>query len=178
MTRRSGLLRRFRRDQRGVAAVEFALIAPVMVLLYCGLVELCQAMISERKANHVASAVGDLVTQAETVSISDMSDIFSIGSTIMQPFPTTDLAMRVTSITAGSSGTIVVNWSRSSNWTGSSTPTIPAGMSLAVGDSLIVSEAKYKYTSIIKAVIPNALNYSEAFYLRPRRSDKVTCTDC
>ena len=59
---------RFRKDRRGVAAVEFALIAPAMVLLYCGLVELCQAVIAERKANHVASAIGDLVTQAETVS--------------------------------------------------------------------------------------------------------------
>ena len=172
--------RRFGKDRRGVAAVEFALIAPVMVLMYCGLVELCQAMIAERKANHVASAVGDLVAQAEGVTTSELSDIFSIGNTIMAPYATTTLKMRVSSVTADTNNTPKVDWSRGYGGLGAltagSTVTLP--MTLTSGESIVMSEAQYAYTSPMQYILPSALNYSEKFYLRPRRSDKVTCTGC
>ncbi len=174
------LFRRYRKDEGGVAAVEFALIAPVMVLMYFGLVELCQAMIAERKANHVASAVGDLVAQVDTLNASDVDDIFSIGNTIMSPFPVSTLQMRVTSLTANAQGTPLVDWSRGSGGltklAAGSTQTIP--LTLAAGDSIVMTEARYSYTSVVQMVLPNALNYSEIYYLRPRRSDKVTCTGC
>ncbi len=174
------LLRRYRKDRRGVAAVEFALIAPAMILLYCGLVELCQALIAERKTNHVASSVGDLVAQVDTVSTSDISDIFTIANTIMAPFPTGALQARVTSVTANASGTPKVDWSRGSGGFTAlavgATVTMPTAM--AAGDSMVMAESKYTYNSVLHYVLPNALNYSEVYYLRPRRSDKVTCTDC
>ena len=174
--------RKFIRDRRGVAAVEFALIAPAMILLYSGLVETCQAVIAARKANHVASAVGDLVSQAEVVSSSDVSDIFNIGQTIMSPYPTATLQMRVTSVTLNQQGTPKVDWSRGSGGLGAyskgATVTLPATLGLGANDSVVMAEAKYQYTSILQQVMPNALTFDEKFYLRPRRSDKVTCSDC
>ena len=175
-----GLWRKFKRDKRGVAAVEFALLAPVMILLYFGVVELCQAIISDRKANHVASAVGDLVAQSDTVSTSDLSDIFSIGATIMAPFPTSSLEMRVTSVTANGSGTPIVDWSVGyggfSAMSKGATATLP--MTLASGDSVIMAESQYQYTSVVQYVLPHALTYNNAYYLRPRRSAQVTCATC
>jgi Flp pilus assembly protein TadG len=173
------LFRRYGRDKRGAAAVEFALIAPAMVMMYAGLVEVCQAMIAERKANHVASAIGDLTTQAESVSTSDLSDIFSIGNTVMAPFNTGTLQMRLTSVTADSTGSPKVDWSRGSGMgamSAGASATLP--MTLAAGDSIVISESRYQYTSVVRYFIPNGLNYSEVYYLRPRRSDKVTCTGC
>jgi Flp pilus assembly protein TadG len=176
----SPIFRNLGKDRRGVAATEFALIAPVMILLYCGLAELTQAVIAERKANHVASAVGDLVTQANSVTATDLSDIFSVGSTIMSPFPAASLQMRLTSITADPNDTPRVDWSHSS---GSMTPyavgtpmTVP--ISLAVGESVVMSESNYQYVSVLQYLLPNALNYTERYYLRPRKSDTVTCTGC
>ncbi len=174
------LFRRFNRDRRGVAAVEFALIAPIMVLLYFGLAELCQAMIAERKANHVASAVGDVVAQFQSVTPSTLDDIFTIGNLVMSPFPTSTLQMRVTSITANASAVPKVDWSYGKGGfaalSAGSTVTIP--IALTAGDSVVMSESKYQFTSPVQIVVKNALNYSEVYYLRPRRSDQVTCTTC
>ncbi|MGZ6014695.1 MAG: TadE/TadG family type IV pilus assembly protein [Phenylobacterium sp.] len=172
------LLRKFRRDKRGAAAVEFALIAPAMVMMYAGLVEICQAMIAERKANHVASAIGDLTTQVESVSTTDLTDIFSIGNTVMAPFDTSSLQMRLTSVTADATGTPKLDWSRGSGGfaAAASAPSLP--MTLAAGDSIVIAESRYQYTSVMRYFIPAGLNYSEVYYLRPRRSDKVTCTGC
>jgi Flp pilus assembly protein TadG len=181
------LLKRFRRDERGVSAVEFALIAPFMILLYFGLVELCQALIAERKASHVASAVGDLVAQSESVTSAaggsgptSLVDIYSIGSSIMAPFDTSSLKIRVTSVTADANAVPRVDWSNGyggySALAKTSTVTLP--MTLSAGDSIVMSEAKYTYNSPIGYVLPKVQKFSEVFYLRPRRSDKVTCADC
>ncbi len=175
-----GLMRSFAKDSRGVAAIEFALIAPVMILLYCGVAELGQALVADAKTSHVASAVGDLVAQTDTVSTNDLSDIFSIGTTIMSPFPTATLQMRVTSVTANAAGKPLVDWSRGyggyTALAANSAVTVP--MALAAGDSLIMTQSQYQYTSVIRYILPHALTYNAAFYLRPRRSDKVTCTGC
>ncbi len=151
-----------------------------MILLYCGLVETCQAIIADRKTNHVASAIGDLVAQTESVSSSDLTDIFAIGATVMAPYATTTLQQRVTNVTANASGVPKVIWSKGSGGLGGLTAgaTVTLPMTLTAGDTVVMSEAKYQYTSVLKIVLPNALAFSEVYYLRPRRSDAVTCTDC
>ncbi len=60
---RTGLLKRLLQDRRGVSAIEFALIAPVMITIYFGLIEFSQGYMAERRAGHVASMVADLVAQ-------------------------------------------------------------------------------------------------------------------
>ncbi|MGZ8363502.1 MAG: TadE/TadG family type IV pilus assembly protein [Caulobacteraceae bacterium] len=174
-----GLFGRFGCDRKGMSAVEFALIAPLMMLLYAGLVELCQALIAERKSSHVASAVGDLVAQAEVVSTGDLSDIFDIGRTIISPYDTAPLKLRVTSVTADITNTPKVDWSRGSGLTAlTKGATVALPMTLTSGESVVMSEANYSYQSPMAYVIPKALNYKEVFYLRPRRTSAVTCTGC
>ncbi len=173
------ILKRFAKNSRGAAAIEFALLAPVMISTYFGLVEICEAQLSEHKANHVASAVGDLVTQADTVSVSDLTDIFSIGGSIMAPYTTSTLQMRVTSITENGSNQPIVDWSHGSGLAAiAAGSTLSTPLTLASGDSVVKSEVVYRYNSPLQYLLPNALTYSEVYYSRPRRSQQVSCTDC
>ena len=68
-------LKRLRRDERGVSAVEFALIAPVMILFYFGLAELTQVMIAERKTVRTASAIGDILAQTAEIKVTGAGGI-------------------------------------------------------------------------------------------------------
>lgn len=172
-------LRKLGRDRRGVSAVEFALIAPAMVASYFGMAEITQALLAERKAAHAASAIGDLVSQSSSVSSSDITDIFSIAATIMQPYSTTTLKMRVSSVTADSAGVAKVDWSSGSGLTaltsGSTVTDIPGGV-ISAGQSVVMSEVTYSYDSPVDMMMPNAVTFSRKFYLRPRKSDKVAKT--
>jgi Flp pilus assembly protein TadG len=172
-------LRKLGRDRRGVSAVEFALIAPAMVASYFGMAEITQALLAERKAAHAASAIGDLVSQSSSVSSSDITDIFSIASTIMSPYSTTTLKMRVSSVTADSGGVAKVDWSSGSGLTalstGSTVTGIPSGV-ISAGQSVVMSEVTYSYDSPVDMLMPNAVTFSRKFYLRPRKSDKVAKT--
>ena len=172
-------LRKLGRDRRGVSAVEFALIAPAMVASYFGMAEITQALLAERKAAHAASAIGDLVSQSSSVSSTDITDIFAIASTIMKPYATTTLKMRVSSVTADSGGVAKVDWSSGSGLTalttGSTVTGIPSGV-IAATQSVVMSEVTYTYDSPVDMLMPNAVTFSRKFYLRPRKSDKVAKT--
>lgn len=90
----------FVRAREGVAAVEFAVIFPFMLLLYLGATEITQTVMASRKATLVARSISDLVAQqpTPTINATDIANILTAGAAIMAPFPTTTLRMTVTSV--------------------------------------------------------------------------------
>lgn len=175
-----GFLTRLGRDRRGVSAVEFALLAPVMITFYFGLAEFCQGYMAQKRMGHSASMVADLVAQTDVVKSDELDDIFAVGALIMKPFPGTTLKLRVSSVTRDANGIAKVDWSRGGGLTArnpGSTVTVPDGM-IDKGESLIMSEATYDYASPVKYIMPAVTQFSNNFYLRPRRVEKVACSDC
>lgn len=184
---RPSLISRLRRDRRGATAVEFALIAPVMIAMYFGLAEYCQAMMADRKATHVASSIGDLVAQSSQVTVADMTDIFAVGQTLMAPFPASDLKMRITSVTVDANNVAKVDWGRNSGWssrTKGDTVTLPANSAdatkpfLGKGETAVMSEVTYSYDSPVDYFIKDKIVFTETFFLRPRKSASIICTGC
>lgn len=170
-------LARFWRDSRGVSAVEFAFIAPVLVLFYCGMAELTETMIAQRRLSHIASSIGDIVARDTQLTDARRTDVFQVGSVLMAPFATSGLRMCIVSISSNSSGADTVDWSEASN-----SPTncpsagtvmdIPTSVLPASG-SVIMSKASYDYDPPIKLISKNVFTFRRTFYLRPRLSDKV-----
>ncbi|OYX29350.1 MAG: hypothetical protein B7Y99_13315 [Caulobacterales bacterium 32-69-10] len=187
-------LEAWRRDRRGVSAVEFALIAPVLITTFMGLAELSQGMTVQRRVSHAASAVGDLVAQADKVTDTGIVGIFRAATVILSPFPTTPLKLRVTSVTRNAQGLSIVDWSETPagqatglaklangatvpNCGGATTTgCVPAGLLTATGDNVIMSEGQYTYEALVKYVIKNGLTFNEKFYLRARRGGAVQRT--
>jgi len=173
-------LKGFWRDRRGVSAVEFALIAPVLVIFYCGMAELTQSMMAQRRLSNIASSIGDLVAQSAQLNDARRDDIFTIGNTIMAPFPTTTLRMCLVSITSDATGKDTVAWSENHNNHANcpaedavlGSTVIPVGV-LPASQSVIMAKASYGYTSPIKFILPSTLNFYRTFYLRPRKSETV-----
>jgi Flp pilus assembly protein TadG len=170
-------LGRFLRDREGLAAVEFAFVAPMLILAYFGVAELCGAMLAQRKTSHVASAIGDLTAQYSAPAASDVTNFFAAGQTIMTPSATTTLKMRISAVQENAAGTgAFVLWSCASNWVllAKNTPeTLPQANMIAAGQSVVMAEAQYTYTSPVAYVLPSAFTYSNVFYLRPRIVDPI-----
>ena len=176
---RRGLFRRLGSDERGVSAVEFALLAPVLIAFYFGMAEFCQGFMAQKRMGHVSAMVADLVAQEETVSRANIDDIFDIGGLIMKPFATSGLKQRVSSVTR-TSGVARVDWSRGDGLTAravNSTITLPTDL-IANGESIIVSEATYDYDSPVDYFMPGITRFSHIYYLRPRTVDKTLCSNC
>ncbi len=176
---RRGIFSRLGRDERGVSAVEFALLAPVLIAFYFGMAEFCQGFMAQKRMGHVSAMVADLVAQEGTVATANLDDIFDIGSLIMKPFSTAALQQRVSSVTR-TAGIARVDWSRGDGMAAlavNSTITLPTDL-IADGESVIVSEATYDYDSPVDYFMPGITRFSHIYYLRPRTADKTLCSNC
>ena len=92
------LARRFGDDQSGLAALEFALILPIMVALYLGGVEIGDALTIKRKVTSVTSSLSDLVTQAKVIDDKDMNNIFDAAASIITPYDENKLRIKVSGV--------------------------------------------------------------------------------
>jgi Flp pilus assembly protein TadG len=176
---RRGLFSRLGRDERGVSAVEFAMLAPVLIGFYFGMAEFCQGFMAQKRMGHVSAMVADLVAQEETVTTTNLDDIFDIGGLIMKPFPMTQLNLRVSSVTR-TAGVDRVDWSRGDGMAAravNSTITLPDDL-IIDGQSIVVSEATYDYDSPVDYFMPGITRFSQTYYLRPRTVDKTLCSNC
>lgn len=172
--------RAFWRDRGGVVAVEFALIASMMLLFYCGLAELTEAMMAERRLSHVSSSIGDIVARDNQLTDARRDDVFQVGGVLMAPFPATKLHMCLYSVISDAQGRDTVDWVETHN-TPENCPAKDAVLGadaiapavLPANSSVIVSKASYDYESPIKLVMPNAIVFRRTVYLKPRLSEKV-----
>lgn len=181
---RRPLLSRLRRDRRGVSAIEFALIAPILILVYFGMAELSEAMMAQRRVSHATSALGDLTAQHDNQQMpmhdADVANVFAAATDILSPFPTAPLNLRLTSVVVQSDGSTKVDWSAVQ---GTALPqyaqgtviNLPSGLvtTTTPGDSVIMAESSYHYTSPVGYVLPGGLNFGETFYLKPRKTPNV-----
>ena len=166
------------KDERGVSAVEFAMLLPLMLSLYLGAVEVSQGIGADRKVTLTARTVGDLVSQAQSVNNNDMTNSLNAASAVMAPYPIGNLKVVVSSVKIDAQGNATVEWSDTLNGTvraTGSTVTLPTA--LAVPNTwLIWSEVQYTYTPVIGHVVTGPLTLKDQIYMRPRLSDSVKRT--
>src|ERR1700687_5067800 len=89
---------RLLRDPRGVSAVEFAFVFPVMVLLFLGGTAMTQGVVLKRKTTLVTRTVGDLVSHYTQIVDTDMTAIMSGATAVIQPYSVTPLALIVSRV--------------------------------------------------------------------------------
>ena len=181
-------------NQDGTAAVEFAMLMPIMITLFFGVVESSLALICRSDVSLMASTAGDLISQANATSTADISNVYSAAGTVLYPYydpAKTDPAdpgskkptIRITSVIDDGSGaasgdhlTGKVAWTCTQAGSGD-LPTAPT-----VGDtmhlpqplmtdkgSIVIAEIAYKYYSATTKVIGGPINFTNNFYAKPRR---------
>jgi Flp pilus assembly protein TadG len=164
--------RRLLRDKRGVAAVEFAIIVPVMLVLFFGVDEFSSVVAVDRKVTLMARTLSDLTSQNDSVSDTQLTNFFNASTAIMTPYPSAPVRSTITELYVDpATKQARVQWSKGAapRATGT-TVTIPDA--LKVGDTyLIFSEVTYRYVPTIGYVMAKAgINLSDATFTRPRQS--------
>ena len=175
-------------DTKAVAAVEFAIVVPFMLLLYVGGVELANGMAINVKVTATAHSVADMVSQNTQISAAQMQTILGASTAIIAPYPTTDskgkslITVTVSEIATDGSGNPTVQWSRSYDGTnfGPGRPTgkmtlpssLPASLtgSQNYNVSFILGEVSYAYTPNLGYAVSGTVALGDSYYLFPRCS--------
>lgn len=190
-------LHRILRDRRGVAAIEFAIIAPILLSLYFVTMEVSQGIEVNKKVGRAGSMIADLVTQQQKVTQSEVNAILRIGEAILQPYNRTRPTIIVTGVQMSDTATpeARVVWSRKIE-DGSFAAGTAAGQPADVPTQLkirntflIKVESRLGYAPVItwtagqKQALGllaafDGIPMNEVYYLRPRMSQTITCSDC
>jgi Flp pilus assembly protein TadG len=185
------------RDRRGVAAIEFAFIAPILLALYFVTMEVAQAIETNKKVGRIASMVADLITQQQSVSRTDVDAIMQIGAAIIQPYNRTTPSIFVTAIEISNEASpkAKVAWSRKLV-NGAASAAVAKGQPISVPEKLLIAgtflvrvEAQLDYRPVItytanqKAALGlsaafDNIDMGETYHLRPRMTTLILCGDC
>jgi Flp pilus assembly protein TadG len=160
--------RRAARDERGVSAVEFALIAPLMIMIYFGLVALSDGVAADRKVSLTAAALANLTAQVAAISSSDMQNILNASTSIIAPYDAANLKLAIACISIDKNKETTVMWSESRNPSGQTVnPTVPTDL-LVPNSQLVYAQASYTYAPVVGDAITGTLHLSDHMYMSPR----------
>jgi Flp pilus assembly protein TadG len=174
--------RRFLLSQRGVAAIEFAMIMPVLLILFLSSFDVGNAIIIYLKVRAATYELAAITNQYGTgttaqISTSTMSAITSASSQVMAPYSSTSTIVTISQIKATSASAATVSWSYSLNGTklsGSYTG-LPANMAKNSCNNtypcyFILSAVSYTYTPLFGHYMTGALTLSDTLLVTPRVS--------
>ncbi|HJR56002.1 MAG TPA: TadE/TadG family type IV pilus assembly protein [Rhizomicrobium sp.] len=180
-------LRRFRRDAEGLAAVEFALILPAMLIMLFGMFEVSNIVGCRARVAQLASTVADLIAQKSSLTEGDINSIYAAAGAILYPYNTDEPGIRITSVIwdstksandQGAKKAGKVAWSCSKNGGGlgpqhaeNSTWTFDHEL-LSVGSSVIMVEVDYSYDLPTK-VVTGPFPMKDSFHTKPRRVAQI-----
>lgn len=178
-------LRAGARNRDGLAATEFALILPVLTLIFFGMLETSDALMANRRVANASNALVDLVGQERRVTPEQLDEIFLGVARMLEPRNTSTLSMRLASVSQDpdDASRILVDWSRDNDGL---VPYAPGSEFTKLGDntvlmdgmSLVVAEMTYNHVSgLTNHVLGSPITLNRMAVRWPRRSMKVLlCT--
>ena len=174
-------------NDAGTAVIEFALILPMLFILYIGGFEASQSISVYRKISDLTTSLAIIVSQDAWENKGGLDGEIAASAQIMTPYPTADLTVSMTQITTDSAvvGKGVVGWSRASTKGVKSTPyvagtvltTLPS--SLALNTTYILVKTSYDYTVVVGVNEINPIpTLNDQLYILPRIGTPIPCTNC
>ncbi|KZD22777.1 hypothetical protein A4A58_27945 [Tardiphaga robiniae] len=188
-----------RDDTRGVSAVEFALIVPLMFLMFFGMLDVTNYFAIDRKLSQISQGMADLASRYTTLAETDVSNFFIIAGAMLTPYDKTQLKASISQVYIDPSTKIAkVVWARGDFPTGKVNGTVvvrkvndivSVPTNLIVKDAngnylanqyLILGEVNYNYVPTIGWVVPKGgLTLPAAMFMRPRQTSCVVMvTSC
>lgn len=180
------LFSRLHRNEDGMGAVEFALLVPMLLVVYLTAFELTIGFSVAKRATSSASTVADLITQKEKVSKAYLATMGDVAKSIFVPYNSDGLTLKITGIAIDASSKAKVAWSWANNGTTpyvvNSTATVPTAMispsTFLVRSELSIPHELVMYLPDFEGSNIKNISIAREYYYRQRVGDGIACTDC
>ena len=160
-------------NNSGLAAIEFAMIIPIMALLFVGTNEFSAGVAVDRKVTLMARTLSDLTSQNTSVTDAQLTNFFNASKAIMTPYSSTPVQATITELYINPSTLKArVQWSKGYDaHAAGAVIDIPDSLKIA-GTYLIYSEVKYNYVPSVAWFINkvDGITLSDYTFTRPRQS--------
>lgn len=172
------LTRRWRVEEKAVAAVEAAILFPVMMTLLMGVYDIGNGIVINQKTITASQVMADLVARNQVVDLNAINDIIVAGRLALEPFSTATMGYDIVSVEFDEDEDPVVLWRMTSNMAENDAAVESTDPIAEEGNGVVIVSVAYRYTPFFSNFIVDEINMQEVAFLRARRSATVTCNDC
>jgi Flp pilus assembly protein TadG len=170
-------LRGFLRAKDGLAALEFAIIAPFFIVpLLLGSVDLLDVMGANKRAQNAAASLADVVARDTEISNAEIAGIWRALDVLMYPNDPGTMEIRISSISIVNASTARVVWSEGHGGMAarqSGTTVALDSRMMQVGTSIIMAESVYKYDAPLGFLFQNQVRMTHNAHRRSRLVDPI-----
>jgi len=186
LSAQAALFKAFRGDRRGTGAVEFAIIAPLLIMAYIGSFEISVGLSVARKTGRAASTVADVLAQQGEVSTTYLDGMKDVAASIMTPFGLKEgYTLKMTGIKVTAEGVGTVAWSRDqasgTPYAAGSNAAVPSGLpvnAFIVRSEIVVPHEILLFAPGLTGHTLKTIHIAKTYYYRQRVGDQIDCTNC
>jgi len=175
MPRLASVFRRFVASRRAVAAIEFAMVVPILLLMLLASFDAGNGIAIYMKVRSATYALDAITNQYTMIQSSDMTSIVGATSVILAPYSSSPIVVTISQIAISNKGVATVSWSYSQGGTAlsqGSVVTVPTNLNV---DStyLIFAQVSYKFTPVFGYFGSGGITFSDNLYVTPRVSNCI-----
>ncbi len=185
-------LSNFRKDESGVSVIEFAFVAPFLMVIWLGMVSLLDIESTSTRIGRVSATVADIIAQAPVADTFFINAAFNAGKSMMGNVAAENLELVVAGVEVQSDQTIDVIWQCARNFDSDKLDDViddldlPTYLKQAPG-FYIVSHAEYTHTPLLSQIqmplFGNLMSSEDSTYVYnhyfvPRRSLTTLSDGC
>ncbi|AOF92052.1 TadE/TadG family type IV pilus assembly protein [Sinorhizobium sp. RAC02] len=181
------LLRRFGLDRQGAGAIEFAIVAPLLIMAYVSAFEISVGINMSSKVSRAASTVSDLLTQESATTADTLDTMKEVTKRVIAPFQQADgYTLKITGVAVDADGKATVAWSRDQAkgepYTKGTAVVLPSNIQGAKSLFFVRTELSVPYTILLMA--PNLSSRLSSFplaktsYFGLRKGKTIACSGC
>lgn len=175
-------LRRLLANRGGTALIEFAMVLPVVLMLYLGSIQLQDGYSCSRKVTIAARELADLIAQNGTdqISAANLDDALAASLMVLAPYAKANATVRISQVRTDPLLRTKVEWSRAENgpaYVKNSYVDVPQQMKVPQ-ISFLWAEVTYKYVPPAFLGIKQPIIFKDHLVMLPRNVDAISCGDC
>jgi Flp pilus assembly protein TadG len=167
------LLRRWAISEDGVAAVEAAMIFPILLVMLLGVFDMGNAILANQKAIRSSQVVADLVTRARSVNSTDIDEAVEAGRLAFEPLDSSSYGVDIISMRFDASATPQIVWRETQGMSPVANPQAHVGSLAEPGGGVVMVAVEYQFIPVFVSVLSDRMHMQEIAFARGRKSAVV-----
>ncbi len=159
--------------EEGVSAMEAALIFPLLMILFLGVYDMGNAILSNQKTIKASQITADLITRHKTVSTADIDDAVEGGRLALEPLDNTNYGVDIVSIRFDENALASIIWRETVNMTPAADVLMRVASLAEANSGVVVVISQYIFEPLFAGFVIDQISMEEVAFARGRTSAVV-----
>ena len=158
----------WRSSEEGMAAVEAAMVFPLMLTLLLGTFDMGNGILANQKAIRASQVTADLIARSTSVDNTALNDAIEGGELALFPFQTDTYGVDIVSISFDEDANPQIEWRETRNMSPIADPLARVEDIAEANDGILLVVVRYEFVPIFAGFVINEIPMQEIAFARGR----------